>query len=129
MTQRVWLVLTKVRVVHEENPFNLTIGSEALVQCFIPEVMIEVALAATDRLLESEGMRRMDVLTCTSFDRPDDEDEADAPDFVKKDVLFVRKSGRPMTGTFFTSKDTSSFQADVEFHDDPDKKPLKRRKQ
>ncbi|MCC6822296.1 MAG: hypothetical protein V9H26_10250 [Verrucomicrobiota bacterium] len=111
--QRVWLILTKVRVV-AENPIGLTLGSEPLVQCFIPETAIEVALSQTDRLLQSEGMRRVDVMSCSSFDRPEDQEES--PDFVKRDVHQARSSGKPLTGTFFTSPDTATFEKD-ETHD------------
>jgi hypothetical protein len=105
--QRVWLILAKVRVVGE-NPAGLTLGSEALVQCFVPETAVEVALSETDRLLQREGMRRVDVLTCRSFDGP--QDETDFPDFVKRDVFEARSSGKALTGTFFTSQDSASFQ-------------------
>jgi hypothetical protein len=107
--QRVWLILAKVRAV-AENPAGLVIGSEALVQCFIPKTSIEAALLETDRVLQSEGMRRVDVMTCSSFDRP--EDEEDSADFVKQDVHRARSSGRSLTGTFFTSPDSARFEAD-----------------
>ena len=41
--QRVWLILAKFRALGD-NPIGLTVGSEALVQCFVPETIIEVAL-------------------------------------------------------------------------------------
>ena len=105
--QRVWLILAKVRVVGG-NPIGLKVGSEPLVQCFVPETAIEAALLQTDRLLQTEGMRRVDVLSCSSFKRPEDED--DVPDFVKRDVHRARSSGRALTGTFFTSPDTAAFE-------------------
>ena len=111
--QRVWLILTKVRVIGQ-NPAGLTLGSEALVQCFIPETAIEAALSWTDGLLQTEGMHRVDVLSCSSFDRPEDDEES--PDFVKRDVHQARSSQKALTGTFFTSPDSSSFEKD-ETHD------------
>jgi len=45
--QRVWLILVKVTVV-TDNPTHLTVGSEALVQCFVPE------MATSHANLESE---------------------------------------------------------------------------
>jgi hypothetical protein len=41
--QRVWLILAKLTVVGI-NPANLTAGSEALVQCFVPQTALETAL-------------------------------------------------------------------------------------
>jgi hypothetical protein len=125
MIQRVWLILAEVRVESEGNPVNLTVGSEALVQCFIPEHTLELALAATDRLLQSEGMRRIDVRSCRSFNTPEDEEDDDVADFVRKDLLLARESGHPRTGTFFTSTDSASFQDDVIVEDDTDKKSWK----
>jgi hypothetical protein len=104
----VWLILAKVDVVGD-NPANLTTGSEALVQCFIPETGLEVALAKADVLLEQKGMRRTDVLSCRRYDRGEQFD-SDTPEFLKRDVTQVRQSGRPLTGTFFTSKDSASFK-------------------
>lgn len=107
--QRVWLILTRARAV-SENPIGLTLGSEALVHCFIPETAIEAALRQTDRLLEAEGMLRVDVMTCSSFDGPEDEEES--PDFVKRDVHQARISGQALTGTFFTSPESAAFERD-----------------
>jgi hypothetical protein len=109
--QRVWLILTKVRVLLADNPAGLTIGSEALVQCFVPETILEVGLTEVDRLLRQEGMRRVDVLKCVSFDEEIGADD-DVPDFLRKDVDRARRSGKALTGTFFTSQDSASFQSD-----------------
>lgn len=101
-SERVWLILAKVHVLGE-NRAGLPIGSEALVQCFIPEIILEVALRECDRLLAREGMRRLDVLSCASFDTPEDEEET--PKFVRVDLHHARQTRRPLTGTFFTSED------------------------
>ena len=105
--QRVWLILAKIRVIGE-NPIGLTVGSEALIQCFVPETMLEMALADCDRLLQKEGKRRTDVLSCSSFEG--DDTEVEAADFIKDDIAKARASGEALTGTFFTSEDTSSFE-------------------
>jgi enamine deaminase RidA (YjgF/YER057c/UK114 family) len=102
--QRVWLILTKVDVVGE-NPAGLQVGSDALVQCFLPVTEIESALSAVDDLLHAEGMRRSDVLSCTSFSDMDDESES--PEFIKKDIAEARRSRRSLTGTFFTNEETA----------------------
>lgn len=104
--QRVWLILAKISVV-AENPAHLSVGSEALVQCFVPETVIETALMKCDELLQREGMLRADVLKCVSFEEIDEEDEL--PAFVERDVLRARSLGEPITGTFFISDDSSSF--------------------
>jgi hypothetical protein len=104
--QRVWLVLAEVQVV-DENPAGLSVGSGAVVQCFIPETEIEVALIRTDQLLLDEGMRLVGVRSRSHFDHP--ADESGAPDFVKHDVQEARTSLKALTGTFFVSKDTASF--------------------
>ena len=57
--QRVWRILAEVRVL-AENPAGLKVGSEAIVQCFVPETAIESALTETERLLADEGIRRTD---------------------------------------------------------------------
>jgi hypothetical protein len=106
--QRVWLILAKVTVVGGDNPIGLTVGSEALVQCFAPETVLEIALVDCDRVLQREGLRRTDVLKCVSFEEIDPED--DVPEFVKRDVLRARSSGEALTGTFFTSEDSASYQ-------------------
>jgi hypothetical protein len=103
----VWLILAKVTVVGD-NPANLTAGSEALVQCFVPLTALEAALLACDWVLQREGMRRLDVLKCVSFEEIDPEDEV--PDFVQRDVLRARSSGEALTGSFFTSHETASFR-------------------
>ena len=100
--QRVWLILAKVHVLGR-NPADLRVGSEALVQCFIPEIILEVALRECDRLLQCEGMRRLDVLSCASFDTA--EDEQGTPSFVRVDLQQARETGEALTGTFFTSDD------------------------
>ena len=105
--QRVWLILAKVKVLGD-NPAGLAVGSEALVQCFVPKTVLEIALVDCDRVLQDEGMRRMDVLRCVSFEEIDPED--DVPDFVKRDVHQARSSGKSLTGTFFTSPDTATFE-------------------
>ena len=102
--QRVWLILVKVTVV-ADNPIRLTTGSEALVQCFVPETVLEIALAD---VLERQGLRRTDVLKCVSFEEIEQGD--DVPDFVKRDVLRARSSGQAFTGTFFTSADSASYE-------------------
>ena len=107
--QRVWLILAKVRILGE-NPGGLKVGGEALVQCFLPETILEVALSETDRLLRREGMRRTDVLKCVSFDEQFTDDDG-VPEFLKKDVNEARASGKSRTGTFFTSED-SPFQGE-----------------
>lgn len=106
--QRVWLILVKVTVVGADNPIRLTVGSEALVQCFAPETVLEIALVDCDRVLNREGLRRTDVLKCVSFEEIDPEDNV--PEFVKKDVLRARSSGETFTGTFFTSEDSAHQQ-------------------
>jgi len=105
--QRVWLILVKVTVV-SDNPTHLTVGSEALVQCFVPETVLEIALADCDRVLEKQGLRRTDVLKCVSFEEIEADD--DVPNFVKRDVLRARSSGQAFTGTFFTSAEPASYE-------------------
>jgi len=105
--QRVWLVLVKVTVV-TDNPTRLTVGSEALVQCFVPETVLEIALADCERVLERQGLRRTDVLKCVSFEEIEPDD--DVPTFVKRDVLRARSSGQAFTGTFFTSAEPASYE-------------------
>ena len=105
--QRVWLILVKVFAV-ADNPIRLAAGSEALVQCFVPETVLEIALADCDRVLEREGLRRTDVLKCVSFEEIEADD--DVPNFVKRDVLRARSSGQAFTGTFFTSADSASYE-------------------
>lgn len=100
--QRVWLILANVHVLGK-NRADLPIGSEALVQCFVPEIILEIALQECDRLLQREGMRRIDVLSCASFDTPEDEQET--PRFVRADLQRARQTGQAFTGTFFTSLD------------------------
>src|SRR5262245_13333948 len=96
--QRVWLILAKVHVLGR-NRAGLHPGAEVLVQCFVPQIILEVALRECDELLVREGMRRVDVLSCSSFDTP--EDEAQTPKFVKEDLQLARKTGQALTGTFF----------------------------
>ena len=91
-----------------DNTINLTTGSEALVQCFVPETVLEIALADCDRVLERQGLRRTDVIKCVSFEEIEADD--DIPDFVKRDVLRARSSGQAFTGTFFTSADSASYK-------------------
>jgi hypothetical protein len=108
VVQRVWLILAKIKVV-AENPVQLRVGSEALVQCFVPVTVLETALSACDELLQQEGMLRIDVLKCVSFEEVDEED--DIPAFVERNISRARNSGKPVTGAFFTSteEDSSSF--------------------
>jgi hypothetical protein len=108
--ERVWLILAKVTVVRQDNAVGLTVGSEALVQCFAPQTVLESALADCDRVLQREGLHRIDVLKCVSFEEIDPED--DVPSFVKRDVLRARSSGEAFTGTFFTSEDSASYQGE-----------------
>jgi hypothetical protein len=110
--QRVWLILVKVTVVGADSPIGLAVASEALVQCFVPETVLEIALVDCDRVLNGEGLRRIDVLKSVSFEETDPED--DIPEFVKKDVLRARSSGAAFTSTFFTSEDSASYQRKVE---------------
>ena len=107
--QRVWLILAKFRVLGE-NPIGLTVGSEALVQCFVPETIIEVALKEVDEALRTEGMMRTDVVKCVQFEGSMHEYEV--PDFVKKDVEQARTEQKTVIGTFFTSPDTASYQSE-----------------
>ncbi len=104
---RVWLVLAKVKAV-DANSAGLRVGSEALVQIFVPEHAVEIALKRSEEILPREGLRRLDVLSATSFD--DADHEIEAPHFVKKDILQARKSGLAFTGTFFTSRTSASFE-------------------
>jgi hypothetical protein len=106
LVQRVWLILARIDVV-DENPANLKVGSEALVQCFVPVTVLETALRLCDELLQREGMKRTDVLKCVSFEEIDDEDEI--PAFVERHVLRARTSGEALTGAFFTSDESASF--------------------
>jgi hypothetical protein len=103
--QRVWLILVKIKVV-DENPVNLRIGSEAVVQCFVPVNALETALTACDELLQREGLERLDVFKCLSFEEIDEED--DVPAFIERYVLRARTSGEALTGTFFTNEGPSS---------------------
>jgi hypothetical protein len=100
--QRVWLILAKVHVLGP-NPAGLPVGFQALVQCFVPQIILEIALRDCDQLLHGQGMRRVDVLSCASFDTP--EDEEGTPKFVCADVQQARKTGQAITGTFFTGED------------------------
>lgn len=109
--QRVWLILVKVTVI-ADNPIRLTVGSEALVQCFVPETVLEIALGDCDRVLQGQGLRRTDVLKCVSFEEIEPDD--DVPNFVKRDVLRARSSGQAFTGTFFTSPDSASYEQKTE---------------
>ncbi len=112
--QRVWLILAEVRVV-ADNPVGYTVGSKAFVQCFVPQTSIETALLQIAPLLASEGLERIDVLKCVSFDG-DSTDDEDNPEFIKRDVDEARRSGKALTGTFFHGRDSASFQ-----DDEPDK--------
>ena len=105
--QRVWLILAKVTTMKGDNPVGLTPGSEALVQCFAPETVLEVALIDCDRALQRQGFRRIDVLKCVSFEEIDPED--DVPAFVERAVRRARDSGETFTGTFFASNDSASY--------------------
>lgn len=107
--QRVWLILAKFRVLGE-NPIGLTVGSESLVQCFVPETIIEVALKEADEALRAEGMMRTDVIKCVQFEGS--MQEYDVADFVKRDVEQARADRKTVIGTFFKSSDTASFQSD-----------------
>jgi hypothetical protein len=109
--QRVWLILVKVRVVGV-NPAGLTEGSEALVQCFVPQTALETALVDCNQVLQLEGMRRTDVLKCVSFEEIDPED--DVPEFVKRDVLHARSSGKALTGATFISEDSATFRPNAQ---------------
>jgi hypothetical protein len=95
--ERVWLILAQIKVMGE-NPPCLEIGSEAVIQCFIPTRAVEAALLECDKLLKREGMFRTDVLRCISFRA--DEEEID--DFVKGNILEARRSGKPLIGPCFT---------------------------
>jgi hypothetical protein len=106
-SQRVWLILAQLTVVGE-NPIGLTIGSEAIVQCFVPEIMIEIALKETDKALKENGMIRTDVLKCVRYEGS--MEEYDVPDFVKRDVEEARATAKTVVGTFFTSEDTAEFE-------------------
>ncbi len=106
-----WLILAKVTVVGV-NPAGLTDGSEALVQCFVPHTALETALVECNQVLEREGMRRIDVLKCVSFEEIDSED--DVPDFVKRNVLHARSSGKGLTGAIFISEDSASYRPDTQ---------------
>lgn len=106
--QRVWLILAKVRVVGD-NPVGYTVGSKALVQCFVPETAIEPALLKMNELVQSEGLERVDVIKCVSFDEPWSDDD-EVPDFIRKDVDRARLSAKPLTGTFFHGRDSASIQ-------------------
>jgi hypothetical protein len=108
--QRVWLILAKLTVVGS-NPANLTNGSEALVQCFVPQTALETALSDCDELLQREGMRRVDVLKCVSFEDIDPEDEI--PDFVARNVRTSRESGKALIGATFISEDSASYRPRV----------------
>jgi hypothetical protein len=105
----VWLILARVEVFGA-NPANLTEGSTALIQCFIPEDDLVAALAAADRLLTEEGMRRIDVLSHTRFET-EKEFGNDTPEFVRRDVLQAATSGKPLTGPAFISKESASFRS------------------
>jgi len=107
--QRVWLIVAECRVLGE-NPIGLTVGSEALVQCFVPQTIIEVALREVDEALKKEGMMRTDVMKCVQFEGG--MQEYDVPDFVKRDVEQARIGKKTVVGTFFTSPDTASFQSE-----------------
>jgi len=109
--QRVWLILAKFRALGD-NPIGLTVGSEALVQCFVPETIIEVALKETDEALRAEGMMRTDVIKCVQFEGS--MQTYDVPDFVKRDVEQARTGQKTVIGTFFTSPDTASYQSENE---------------
>ena len=108
--QRVWLILVKVSVV-ADNLIRLPAGSEALVQCFVPETVLEIALTDCDSVLERQGLRRTDVLKCVSFEEIEPDD--DVPNFVKRDVLRARSSGQAFTGTFFTSANSVSYDQEA----------------
>ena len=109
--QRVWLILAKVTVVGV-NSSGLTEGSEALVQCFVPQTALETALVDCNQVLQRDGMLRTDVLKCVSFEEIDPED--DVPEFVKRDVLHARSSGKALTGAIFISEDSASFRSKVQ---------------
>ena len=115
--QRVWLILAKVTVVADNN-IRLAAGSDALVQCFVPETVLEIALADCDRLLERRGLRRTDVLKCISFEAIDPDD--DVPNFVERDVLRARSTGEAITGTVFTCADSPSQHQKAENSDEWD---------
>lgn len=108
--QRVWLILTQVRVVGD-NPVGYTLGSKAYVQCFVPEADIEPALLEVSRLVGSEGMERIDVIKCVSFDEAWTDDD-EVPDFIRKDVDEARRSGKALAGTFIHGRESASFQND-----------------
>lgn len=105
----VWLILAKVEVI-AKNPSNLTSGSQALIQCFVPEADVEVAIASADHLLAREGMRRIGMLSQTRFD-PNGDLGDQTPDFVKRDILKAASTGKPMTGTVFISKQSASLKS------------------
>ena len=105
---RVWLLLVKVRAIGE-NSAALSVGSEALVQVFVPANAIEFALKEAEAIVSREGFRQEDVLSAKSFDSPDDASEM--PEFVRKDISEARTSGTAFTGTFFTSETSAEFES------------------
>lgn len=106
---RVWLLLVEVRVV-SENFEMLTVGSSALIQCFVPTHALEKALEECDIALHAEGLLRTDVLKCSSFEESEYEDEDDPPQFVRRDVEQARATGKPLIGTYFVSQDSATFK-------------------
>jgi len=98
-------------MVVTDNHKSLMIGSEALVQCFVPETMIESALAKTEQLLQEQGMRRIDVLSCASFEG--DQSELSAPEVVQRYAALARKSGKALFGTIIISGSSASLKEDL----------------
>jgi len=106
----VWLILARV-VVLGKGRKRLVTGSEALVQCFVPETILEVALGQIDQLLRQENLRRIDVLQCTSYDE-EIVSKDEIPIAIKEKVDEARDSSEASLGEFFTNPDSPRFYED-----------------
>ena len=109
LDRRVWLILAEVCALDENNSAGLTVGSEALVQCFVPTMKVTDALLDCERLLTEEGFRQLSVMKAVAFE--EHENYPDAPKFVLDDVEQCRLRRQAFTGTVFIDKGSASFQS------------------
>jgi hypothetical protein len=102
----VWFFLVTVRVTgHTKQPW--TMGSEAMVQTFVPGKSLENTLALLDAYLPTQELERIDTFRAVRYE-PDDEDVELPGDFFRIPLERAAATNECVLGVFFVSEDTAT---------------------
>jgi len=108
MNNPIWYFLVEVRALPGDHQ-TLVAGSTAELECYVPAVTVDAALAVLDEFLREESFNRLRVEIVRAVDKNSIAKDSNR-DFISKCIDDVTSTGRPCRGILFVARETAQWK-------------------